>query len=395
MSPRPTLTQNFRTTSTETTNPMKERLPIATIVLIVANIGVAAMTLGTEQAAYSYGFLPDAGSPQSVQQRLVTLFAGIFVHVEPFHLFTNMVLLAALGPVVERAAGWWRTLTVYVVGALVGVLAHWAIVSVALPLAAQKPLVGASGGIAGLVGFAFVRFFRARVPLFPKVSVPVYAVIIVWVLFEVAGATLSVRAFDLASSHWAHLGGVVAGVLLSMLFGSARAVETEVWQERFANAQAKGVEAIAAVARARLAKNPQDAQALHSLTNALIASGRGDEAKRLLLRIAKESPQAGKGLAVRLLADNGWLGELPPRVRLRTAAELAQTASDLAERVLLTVLEEPPSEDTPEALLMLVEISVQSDPEGAGRYAAMLTSQFGLSPQAERLRARYPEFAGH
>lgn len=370
---------------------MKERLPVATIVLIVANIGVASMTLGTEQAAYSYGFLPDAGSPQSAQQRLITLFAGVFVHVEPFHLLANMILLAALGPIVERAAGWWRTLTVYLGGAVVGVLAHWAIVSVALPLAAQKPLVGASGGIAGLVGFSFVRFFRARVPLFPKVRVPVYGVIVAWIALEVVGATLSVRAFDLASSHWAHLGGIATGVLLSFLFGSARVVESETWKERLADAHAKGADAVAAVARARLSKNPQDAEALESLASSLVASGRAEEAKQMLLRIAKDTPLAGGGAAVRLLADNGWLRELPARVRLRTAGALVPHAPDLAERLLLTILEEPPSEDTPDALFMLVEISAKSDPDGARRYAAMLTSQFALSPQAERLRLQFPE----
>ncbi len=370
---------------------MKERLPVATIVLIVANIGVASMTLGTEQAAYSYGFIPDAGSPQSAQQRLITLFAGIFVHVEPFHLLANMILLSALGPIVERAAGWWRTLTVYLAGAVVGVIAHWAIVSVALPLATQKPLVGASGGIAGLVGFSFVRFFRARVPLFPKVRVPVYGVIIAWIALEVIGATLSVRAFDLASSHWAHFGGIATGVLLSFLFGSARVVESETWQERLADAHAKGADAVAAVARARLSKDPQDAEALESLASALLASGRTEEAKQMLLRVAKESPLAGGGAAVCVLADNGWLQELPARVRLRTAGALVPHAPDLAERLLLTILEEPPSEDTPDALFMLVELSARSDPDGARRYAAMLTSQFALSPQAERLRLQFPE----
>lgn len=370
---------------------MKERLPIATIILIVANIGVASITLGTEQAAYSYGFIPDSGSPQPIQQRLVTLFASIFVHVEPFHLLTNMVFLAALGPVVERTSGSWKTLSVYLVGGVVGVLAHWAIVSVALPLAAQKPLVGASGAIAGLVGFAFIRFFRASVPLFPKVRVPVYAVVIAWVLLESIGAVLSVRTFDLASSHWAHLGGIAAGVLLSFALGSARAVESETWQERLAEAQNKGADAIAAVARERLSKNPEDAQAIEALITALITSGRTEEAKQTLLRIAKGTPLAGNGAAIRMLAENGWLSEVPARVRLRTASELAPMALEAAERVLLSILEERPSEDTPDALFLLVEISALSDPEGARRYATMLLSQFALSPQAERLRSQYPE----
>lgn len=369
---------------------MKERLPVATILLIVANIGVASVTLGTEQAAYSYGFIPDAGSPQSPQQRLITLLAGTFVHVEPFHLFTNMVLLAALGPVVERAAGWWRTLVAYLFGALLGVLAHWVIVTVALPVAAQKPLVGASGGIAGLVGYSLVRFFRARVPVFPKVRVPVYWVIFAWVGLEVLGATLSVRAFDLASSHWAHLGGIVTGVLLSFLFGSAKAVESEAWQDRLADARRQGADAVTAVARSRLAKDPEDAQALEALTRALIESGRMEEAKQTLLRLARDAPLGGGGVGVRLLLENGWLNELPARVRLRTAAALANVAPNLAERTLLTLLEEPPSEDTPDALFMLVELSVETDQDGARRYARMLTSQFALSPQAERLRLQYP-----
>lgn len=372
---------------------MRERLPVVTILIIVANIGVASVTLGTEQAAYSYGFIPDAGSPQSAQQRLITLLAGTFVHVEPFHLFTNMVLLAALGPVVERAAGWWRTLVLYLVGALLGVLAHWAIVTVALPIAAQKPLVGGSGGIASLVGYSLVRFFRARVPLFPKVHVPVYLVIVAWIGLEILGATLAVRAFDLASSHWAHLGGIVTGVLLSFLFGSARAVERETWQERLAEAQTKGADAVVAVARARLSKNPEDSQALELLTEALIESGRIEEAKQTLLRVARDAPFGGGEVGVRLLLENGWLSELPARVRLRTAAILTNVAPNLAERTLLTVLEEPPSEDTPDALFMLVELSAKTDPDGARRYARMLTSQFGLSPQAERLRLQYPDLS--
>ena len=88
------------------------------------------------------------------------LLAATFLHYGFLHLSLNMIGLVLFGPFVERTLGWWRFLIVYL---FAGVGAMSAVVLVSLVLDQPVLLVGASGGIMGLLGataFLLLRGWR-------------------------------------------------------------------------------------------------------------------------------------------------------------------------------------------------------------------------------------------
>jgi len=368
---------------------MKEKLPAATLLLLVANLVVAGFTLGVEQAAYSQGIVPAAqGDVWRTQIRPILTHA--FVHIEPFHLLVNLVVLAALGPVVERALGFWKFLILFLGAAWLGGVAHWAIVRSQSGEAAALPLIGASGGIAGLVGYSFLRFFRERVPLFPRVRVPVFAIIGAWIALEIALAIGSLQTFELASSHWSHLGGLVVGVGLAFLFGAGGAVAEDQYAQRLEEAKRRSADALIALTKQRIKERPQDAEALNSLARALIESGRAELARETLVDLALKGKGDVPTVALRLLIENGWASELPAKARIRLADQAAGTDPWLAETTLTSILEEASGDDTADALATLVTLLVERDEPAARRYAKLLRSDHAGSFQADRIQRMYP-----
>ena len=65
-------------------------LPIATLILIAANVGVAFFTLLHPEFPEMYGFKPNAPSLQGALESL-------FIHSSTVHLLGNMIFLAAVG----------------------------------------------------------------------------------------------------------------------------------------------------------------------------------------------------------------------------------------------------------------------------------------------------------
>ncbi|HWA84363.1 MAG TPA: rhomboid family intramembrane serine protease, partial [Fimbriimonadaceae bacterium] len=127
------------------------RLPIATLILIVANIVAAFAMVWQPDLIYDFGFNP-------VRPTFESVFASMFVHANLFHLFANMLFLAAVGATVELATGTLRFVAVYLVSGLAGVGLHFllAVRNISEP----HPLVGASGCIAGCAAYYGIRYLR-------------------------------------------------------------------------------------------------------------------------------------------------------------------------------------------------------------------------------------------
>jgi membrane associated rhomboid family serine protease len=86
-------------------------------------------------------------------------FTSMFMHVDFWHLFGNMVYLWTFGRRVEDACGAWRFLLFYLIA---GLVAHLG--SVLLnPALNVRPSVGASGAIAGVMGAYLLLFPGAKI----------------------------------------------------------------------------------------------------------------------------------------------------------------------------------------------------------------------------------------
>ena len=136
---------------------------------------------------------------------LSTLFGHMFLHGGALHLVMNMVMLLAIGRLLEPLLGAKRFLLLYIVSGLAGGLAEWAW----SPMSAV-PAVGASGAISGLVAAQAMLFGQSkRSPLMQALGLGV-----AWVVLQVlAGAALAGPGLRIAIM--AHIGGFIAGLVLA------------------------------------------------------------------------------------------------------------------------------------------------------------------------------------
>lgn len=178
------------------------------ILMVVAT--VAAYIYGLDEAVARFGLIP------AEADRLggLTMFTSFFLHGSVGHLLGNLYFLIVIGSAVEMRIGSQRTAIV-----LVASLATALVVHMVLDPHPANPVVGASGGIAGL----FVLFVFA----FPKVPFQILVVslpIVRW--FRVSAATLGglLLAYNVVGalfqlggwssvSSLGHLGGAGAGII--------------------------------------------------------------------------------------------------------------------------------------------------------------------------------------
>ncbi|HKP54825.1 MAG TPA: rhomboid family intramembrane serine protease [Chloroflexia bacterium] len=130
------------------------------------------------------------------------LLTGPLLHANFLHLYFNVLTLLVLGSVVEAMAGW----------ALFSLLLLLSIVSGSIFSLLLLPAtsVGVSGGLMGLIGFLTMLGYFHRKHLPPGfLRSMLYSIALI--------AALGVIAFSYIDNA-AHLGGLVAGVILGLVF---------------------------------------------------------------------------------------------------------------------------------------------------------------------------------
>ena len=88
------------------------------------------------------------------------------------------------------------------------------------------PALGASGAIAGMLGFYLILYPAVRVltliPIFVffwLVRVPAVAFLFIWFIFQTFSGVATVgQQVGGGVAYWAHIGGFLAGVALGVLF---------------------------------------------------------------------------------------------------------------------------------------------------------------------------------
>ncbi len=145
--------------------------------------------------------------PQIVyEQEYYRFFTYMFLHANTNHLFNNMLVLFFLGDNLERAAGKWKYLIIYFSS---GIIAGMVSMSYNMFNGYNTISVGASGAIFGVVGAMANIVFRHRGRL-EDIS---GRQMIMFVVFSLYGGLTS-QGIDNA----AHIGGLLAGFLLALIF---------------------------------------------------------------------------------------------------------------------------------------------------------------------------------
>jgi membrane associated rhomboid family serine protease len=208
----------------------RQRFPYVNLALILINIVVFVyeLTLGSNLDNFflTWGAIPkelttgvdSAPLLPSSLPVYVTLVTSVFMHAGWLHLLGNMVFLWVFGDNVESAFGPVKYLLFYLV---CGVAA--AGVQVATSTGSATPLIGASGAIAGVMGAYLIMFPGAMVRTLvflvffvTVVYLPAIILIGLWFILQIFQGITSV-GMDAGTAFWAHVGGLIVGVVLTLL----------------------------------------------------------------------------------------------------------------------------------------------------------------------------------
>jgi membrane associated rhomboid family serine protease len=207
-------------------NVPAERTPFITYTLIALNVLVFFWELvlgtGAERLIYTWGTIPaDLVGWRQEPLVLLTLVTSMFLHGGWFHLIGNMLYLAIFGNNVEGIMGHKRYLAFYLLCGVVASLAQ-----VLIDPASTVPGIGASGAIAGILGAYLLSFPRARVFVgifllffLRVVALPAVLVLGFWFVMQlfngIAAIGSSSEGVMGGVAWWAHIGGFVAGLVLT------------------------------------------------------------------------------------------------------------------------------------------------------------------------------------
>ena len=202
---------------------MGAKVPSITYLLIAANALMFFYMFGLSESALK-AFIDEYGLiPTLIVQRenLYTLVTSMFLHGGLMHLVFNMLFLLIAGDSCERAMGHSRFLAFYLIAGVFSGLFY-----VYMNTAPSMTAIGASGAIFGvLAAFAILFPFRLVISFVGFIPVPLPAII--FVLLSVLLETVYVMTgVNPHVAHTAHIGGFLAGVFLTLLFGPSK-YETE------------------------------------------------------------------------------------------------------------------------------------------------------------------------
>ena len=152
----------------------------------------------------------------------ITVFTSMFMHGGWLHLGGNMLYLWIFGDNVEDRFGHAKFALFYL---LCGIAATFA--QVLVSAGSNIPNLGASGAIAGVLGAYLILFPKGQVKVMMGrgvVPMPALVVIGLWIVIQfisgIGSITQSAETGGVA--YMAHIGGFVAGLVHTFLFGGRR-----------------------------------------------------------------------------------------------------------------------------------------------------------------------------
>jgi hypothetical protein len=139
----------------------------------------------------------------------------MFIHGGFMHIFGNMFVFLFMGMAFEQRIGWKNFLIIYLITGVCGALTHSS-----LNLGSPITLIGASGAIFGILGaFAYsypkdeiVMPIPVGIMLITRIKV-IYGAL----LFAIMETVIVIYDVQDNTAHFAHLGGLVSGVILAYL----------------------------------------------------------------------------------------------------------------------------------------------------------------------------------
>lgn len=205
-----------------------ERFPLINVAMVLACAAVWMLELAQGPALNAFfdtwAFVPARLTAAlhgqgSLTHAAITVVTSTFMHGGWGHIGGNLLYLWVFGDNVEDRLGKGRYLVFYLVGGIAASLTHWA-----LGPESRVPTVGASGAIAAVLGAYIWMYPQSRVTTFfyfRFIDVPAVPYLGLWFAMQLWSGTQSLLGAHMAGAGgvawWAHIGGFVAGLVLSWL----------------------------------------------------------------------------------------------------------------------------------------------------------------------------------
>ena len=199
------------------------RFPAITYSLIAVNVLVFLWLLPIDHrsAMQSFGLIP-------IHPSIRSIITSMFVHADPFHLAWNMLFLWLFGPNVEDALGRMEYTIFYFGSGVAAGLLHILVSTAYTPSAADIPMVGASGAIAGILGVFAIRFYKTRIKIFYYLgiffyplkwgtfTIPALIGLELWFVQQLFGGLMGILHPESGGvAYWSHIGGMIFGAVLA------------------------------------------------------------------------------------------------------------------------------------------------------------------------------------
>jgi len=203
-------------------NSSEHTFPIVTYALIALNVLFFFVELsGGDAFVNQRAFVPSRFRAHPTAD-VPSLFTSMFMHGGWLHLGGNMLYLWIFGDNVEDRLGHGAFTIFYILCGLAATFAQMMVNP-----GSHVPNLGASGAIAGVLGSYIILFPQGRVRVLQGqqvVQMPALVVIGFWIVLQLFSGIGSIsHAADAAGvAYMAHVGGFVAGCVLTMILGGRR-----------------------------------------------------------------------------------------------------------------------------------------------------------------------------
>lgn len=174
---------------------------------------IPALITGAELRPVYFTDIPDKA----------TLVTSVFMHGGLLHLGGNMLYLWIFGDNIEDSMGPIKFVFFYLTCGVAATLVH-----IAIDPSSVTPLVGASGAIAGVLAAYLMLHPHAEVRVMIVIlifvrwaSFPAVAVLAGWILIQFLSAPASLGSDGGGVAYFAHIGGFVAGLILTPFLRNA------------------------------------------------------------------------------------------------------------------------------------------------------------------------------
>ena len=206
-------------------NTSRRTVPLVTYALIALNVLFFCVELiGGDAFIAKWAFVPSRFLANPLGDFL-TLFTAMFMHAGWLHLGGNMLYLWIFGDNVEDRFGHMKFTIFYLLCGLAATFAQ-----LAFSLGSNVPNLGASGAIAGVLGAYILLFPQGKVRVLQGqgvIQVPALIVIGIWIVLQFFSGIGSIAntADTGGVAYMAHIGGFIAGFVLTFLFRGSRGAQ--------------------------------------------------------------------------------------------------------------------------------------------------------------------------